>query len=134
MWISWIFRSSHQLKKCRQVGCEEEGRGEVASQNLKQAQEDSQISLAGTLHELSYDLLLLLQGTVIFPNEVADLVGHPEQLSPLLFIKRDREAPKPVYGQTTLLANLQRHLPSCRFLQCFVLGTKPFNLCFQIFV
>jgi hypothetical protein len=62
-----------------------------------------------------------------------DLVGHPEKLFPLFPIEGDRKATEAVYGQTALLANLERHLPSCRFLQRFVLGAKPLNFRFQIF-
>jgi hypothetical protein len=70
---------------------------------------------------------------VIFTDESADLVGHPEQLFPLLPIKCDRESPQSVNRKPTLLADLERHLPS-GFLQGFVLGTKPLNFCFQIFI
>src|SRR5712692_11459671 len=76
-------------------------------------------------------LFLFLQSTVIFGDEVADLVRHPQELLPLFSIKGDRKASQPVYGQTALLAHLQRYLPARRLLQCFILGTKPLDLCLQ---
>jgi len=42
----------------------------------------------------SHEVYFLLQRSVVFTDEVADLVGHPHELFPLLSIKRDREAPK----------------------------------------
>jgi len=65
-------------------------------------------------------------------DEDTDLISHPEELFPLFSVKRDRESPEPVDGQSTFLADSERHLPSCRLLQRFVLGAKPFNFLFQI--
>jgi len=86
------------------------------------------------LGESSADLLLLLRGMVILTDEGTDLVGHPQELFPLLSLEGDGKAPQAVNGQSTLLAHFQPHLPSRRFLQRFVLGPKPLNFFFQIFV
>jgi hypothetical protein len=62
--------------------------------------------IVGDLDRSRDGLVLLLQGTVIFTDEGADLVCHPKKLFPLFPIERDRKAPKPIYGQSTLLAHL----------------------------
>ena len=50
-------------------------------------------------------LFFRLQSTIVLADEIADLIGHRQEPYPLFLVERDRKAPQPVYGQTTLLAH-----------------------------
>src|SRR4051812_4150188 len=53
-------------------------------------------------------LLLGLELRVVGREELADVVGHVEQLGPLLFVERDGKSPESVYRQAALFADLHR--------------------------
>src|SRR5262245_7626793 len=49
--------------------------------------------------------VLGLELAVVVANEGPDVIGHVEQLAPLLLVQRDGEAPEPVDGHAPLLAH-----------------------------
>ena len=51
--------------------------------------------------------LLALQLARVLAREAPDLVGHAEDLLPLVHVEGDREAPQAVEGDRTLLAHAQ---------------------------
>src|SRR5262245_52025074 len=50
--------------------------------------------------------VLGLELAVVVANEGSDVIGHVEQLRPLLLVERDGEAAEPVHGHAALLAHL----------------------------
>src|SRR5262245_45523466 len=50
--------------------------------------------------------VLGLELAVVVANEGPDVIGHVEQLGPLLLVQRDGEAAEPVDGHASLLAHL----------------------------
>src|SRR5262249_6242528 len=64
------------------------------------------------------------------------LVGHVEQLRPLLLVERHREPPETVDRDAALLGDLERAGSAGRLvaLQLLVLGAEPLELCFEIVV
>jgi hypothetical protein len=77
--------------------------------------------------------LLLFQGSVIFADETADLLGHPHQFFPLLAIERNGEASEPVNGEPALLADFHGNLAPSGLLEGLILSTQSFNLGLQFF-
>src|SRR5215210_1540343 len=79
-------------------------------------------------------LRLGFQARIILTDKCADLVGHRQQLRPLLLVQRHREAPEPVNGNSTLLAHLEADRASALVFQPFVFRFEPFELGFQILI
>ena len=82
--------------------------------------------------EISVALGLELR--LVFRNESADLVGHVEQLGPLLLVERHREAAEAVHRDPSLLRHLERRRPAALLLEALVLGAQALKLHLQIVV
>src|SRR5580658_9685400 len=109
--------------------------GGLSSRRLPRADANPTRSAAARLSDArSTPLLFLLQAVLILADESPDLVGHAQELLPLLPIERDREASHAVDRKSALLAHLEIDAPACWFLQCLVLRAKPLDLSFQIFI
>src|ERR1041384_2425639 len=71
---------------------------------------------------------LRLQVGVVVADERADVVGHVEQLRPLLLVEGHREASEAVDRDAALLADLQRDALRGRALQALVLRAQLLEL------
>ena len=78
-------------------------------------------------------LLLLLQGSIILTDEIADLLCYSQELFPLLAIERNREASEPVNGEPALFADLHGYLAPSGLLERLILSAQPFDLRLQFF-
>src|SRR5258706_12793063 len=93
------------------------------------------MSTSGPLPATGTDLLRLgLQLRVVLLEEGANLVGHREQLLPLLLVERDRKASQPVDRHAAFLAHLQADAAPALRLQPLVLRLQPLELRPQILV
>src|SRR5688572_10942924 len=79
-------------------------------------------------------LLLRLELRVVRLEERPDLVGHVEQLDPLLLVERHGKPTKSVDGQAALLADLERHPSRDTLFQGGVLFAQSLELCFEFVV
>src|SRR2546426_7351769 len=75
-----------------------------------------------------------LQLGVVFLDERPDLVGHGQQLRPLLLVERDREAAEAIDRHAALLADLEVDAATTLALEAFVFGFELLELGPQIFV
>src|SRR5687767_15126713 len=73
-------------------------------------------------------LLLRLELAVVRRDERPDLVGHVEQLRPLLLVERHGKSSEPVDREATLLADLERYPTRRTLLQRRVLLPQPLEL------
>src|SRR5215203_1729690 len=81
-----------------------------------------------TLFRLRFQLRLVVL------DEGTNLVGHRQELCPLLFIQGDREASESIHGDAALLAHLQAHTASALALERFVLGLQPLQLGLEVLI
>src|SRR5262249_62248836 len=72
-----------------------------------------------------------LQLGIVRLDEGADVVGHLEELGPLLLVEGDRKPAESVDGDPTLLADLQRLAARGLGLQRGVLLLTSLELCLQ---
>jgi hypothetical protein len=70
-----------------------------------------------TAHESRKDLLFLLQGLVVFADEVADLVRHPKELFPLFSIKVTGKRPSPYTDRAPFWLTLSDICPLAGFFR-----------------
>src|SRR5581483_12401264 len=77
---------------------------------------------------------LRFQLRLVVLDEGADLVGHVEQLGPLLLVERDRKSSESVDGDAALVGDLERGPTRGTFLQSFVFRAQALELGFQILV
>src|SRR5438105_3650310 len=75
-----------------------------------------------------------LQSRFVLFDELADLVGHVEQLGPLLLVERHREAAQTVYRNASLLTDLESCGAAARTFQPLVFGLQTLELGFQVLV
>src|SRR2546425_10440084 len=75
-----------------------------------------------------------LQLGVVLLDECANLVGHGQQLRPLLLVERDREAAEAIDGHAALLADLEVGAATTLGLEPFVFRFELLELGLQIFV
>src|SRR5205085_965116 len=78
-------------------------------------------------------ILGLQLGIVLF-HERADVIGHREQLRPLLLVQGHGKAAQPVYRYAALLAHAEARGAIASALELFVLGTQPVELSLHVFV
>src|SRR5579872_6704924 len=71
-------------------------------------------------------LFLLLEQVIVFLDEPADLVGHSQELLPLLAVQGDGKAAQPIDGKGAFLADLHSHL-AARPLERLVFGAEAFQ-------
>src|SRR5262245_1801322 len=74
-----------------------------------------------------------LQFGVVFFDEHPNLVGHRQQLPPLLFVERDGKPSEPVHGHAALFADLQADAATALALETLVLRLEAFELRFEVF-
>src|SRR5262245_8023113 len=79
-------------------------------------------SAIGTASVLGFELALVVA------DEVPDLIGHVEQLDPLLLVERHGEPAHPVHRDGPLLAHLQAASAALTSLQPLVLRPQPLQL------
>src|ERR1019366_4875116 len=72
-------------------------------------------------------LRLRLQLGVVLLEKRPDLVGHREELGPLLLVERHRKPPEPVDRDAAFFADLEAHAAAALTLQPFVLGFQSFQ-------
>src|SRR5262245_7004576 len=72
--------------------------------------------------------LLRLELGLVLPDEGPDLVGHVEELHPLLLVERDREATQPVDRDAALVAHPQADPLAGPGFQRLVLGPQSGQL------
>src|ERR1017187_7163456 len=77
---------------------------------------------------------LRLQLRVVFLDECPKLVGHGEQLRPLLLVERDRKAAEAVHRHAALLADLETDAATMLTLEALVLSLETFQFRFQVLV
>src|SRR6185295_10629578 len=87
---------------------------------------------AGSPRPRSLRLTLGLQLPLVLLDEGADVVRHVQQLLPLLFVERDREASQAIDGHRALLAHLHRDPAGPAVLQRLVLGLEALQLGLQL--
>jgi len=73
-------------------------------------------------------LFLLLQPSLVLLDERPDVIGHVEQLQPLLLVQRHGEPTEAVDRDASLLANLHRDALVPPRLQRLVLGLEALQL------
>jgi hypothetical protein len=79
-------------------------------------------------------LRLGLELGIVLLEERADVVGHRQELLPLLLVERYGKSPQSIHGHATLLAHFQAHASTALALEPFVLRLEPLEFGFQIFV
>src|SRR5215510_13214146 len=88
----------------------------------------------GTADGPTSALGLGLQAGLVLLDELADLVGHSEQLRPLLLVQGDRETAQAVHRHAALLAHLETDAAAALALQLLVLRPQPFDFGLQVFI
>src|SRR5438046_9930328 len=78
--------------------------------------------------------LLRLQLPLVRHNERPDVIGHPQELEPLLLVKRHRKTPHPIDRERALLADFHGNARGSPLFERSVLVTQALELGLQIIV